>query len=61
MMKVTQRRIQYSYELLASNNKPLDEIAEMCGYHSVEHFIRQFKAVTGTTPESTEKIFTLSE
>lgn len=50
MSDVIQSRIQYSYELLASNNKSISEIAEVCGYHSTEHFIRQFKAVTGMTP-----------
>ena len=50
MSDVIQSRIQYACELLTSNRKPLSEIAEMCGYHSVEHFIRQFKSVTGTTP-----------
>ncbi len=47
---VIQSRIQYACELLAFNNKPLEEIAEMCGYRSVEHFIRQFKSTMGVTP-----------
>lgn len=50
MGDVIQSRVQYSCELLASNNKPLEEIAQLCGYHSTEHFIRQFKSVTGITP-----------
>ena len=50
MSDVIQSRIQYSCELLTCNRKPLGEISEMCGYHSVEHFIRQFKSVNGTTP-----------
>lgn len=47
---VIQSRIQYACELLMSNHKPISEIADMCGYHSIEHFIRQFKTVTGITP-----------
>ena len=47
---VIQSRTQYATELLTSNTKPIKEIAELCGYQSTEHFIRQFKTVTGTTP-----------
>lgn len=59
MKDVIQSRIQYACELLASNNKGLNAIAEMCGYHSVEHFIRQFKAVTGITPGKYRKSYCL--
>ena len=50
MNDVIQSRIHFSCELLASNNMSLDKISQMCGYHSTEHFIRQFKTVIGTTP-----------
>lgn len=50
MNDVIQSRIQYACELLTSGSKPLSEIAELCGYHNVEHFIRQFKAVMRVTP-----------
>lgn len=59
MADVIQSRIQYACELLASNHKKLHVIAQMCGYHSVEHFMRQFKAVTGTTPGEYRKSYCL--
>lgn len=47
---VIQSRIQYACDLLMSNHKPIAEIAEICGYHSVEHFCRQFKTIMGISP-----------
>jgi len=47
---VMQSRIECAQELLLSTNRPVSEIGEMCGYHSTEHFIRQFKTITGMTP-----------
>ncbi len=47
---VIQSRVQLATQLLSSSNKPLDEIAELCGYHHTEHFIRQFKSLIGVTP-----------
>ena len=29
----------------------INEISENCGYANVEHFIRQFKKKTGTSPK----------
>ncbi|WP_310602103.1 helix-turn-helix transcriptional regulator [Anaerosporobacter sp.] len=50
MKDVIQSRLQRACELLISNNKPLDEIAKLCGYQYTEHFIRQFKSYMGITP-----------
>ena len=50
MNDVISSRIKYACELLASGNLPVSEIAEQCGYTNTEHFIRQFKISTGTTP-----------
>ncbi|BBF44891.1 transcriptional regulator, AraC family [Lachnospiraceae bacterium KM106-2] len=47
---VIESRMQASEELLLSTDKLLDEIAELCGYHHTEHFIRQFKKWYGMTP-----------
>ena len=47
---VIRSRIQAACDLLLSNNTPLNEIAELCGYHNVEHFNRQFKSIMGCTP-----------
>ena len=43
-------RIQLAEELLLSTPESVERIAERCGYVSVEHFIRQFKRRTSTTP-----------
>lgn len=43
-------RVSRASHLLSLGMLSLTEIAEMCGYQSIYHFIRQFKAVTGTTP-----------
>ena len=43
-------RIQLAEELLLSTPESVERIAERCGYVSVEHFIRQFKRRTNTTP-----------
>lgn len=47
---VIESRMQSAEELLLSTNKLLDEIAELCGYHSTEHFVKQFKKRYGITP-----------
>lgn len=45
-------RIGYAQELLASTDLSIDEIAEACGYTSKIHFYRQFRSITGTTPNA---------
>ncbi len=47
---VIRSRIQAACDLLASTRKPVEEIAELCGYHHTEHFIRQFKQEINMTP-----------
>ncbi len=47
---VIDSRMEMAIELLQSTNKSVSEIAEQSGYRNVEHFIRQFKKKTGTTP-----------
>ncbi len=47
---VTKSRIQKACELLSSTHKSVETISEEVGYQYTEHFIRQFKAETGTTP-----------
>ena len=50
MQDVIQSRVKYAGELLLFHCMSIEEIADLCGYHSTEHFIRQFKAITGITP-----------
>lgn len=49
-------RLSHAKLLLASSNTPVYEVAEKCGYSNTEHFIRQFRNETGTTPEKFRKI-----
>lgn len=53
---VINSRIQAAGELLISTSKSIEEVAETCGYHNTEHFIRQFKGKTGLTPAKYRKI-----
>lgn len=55
MSDVISSRIQTAGELLTSTRKNIEEIAEICGYHNTEHFIRQFKKKTGITPTKYRK------
>lgn len=45
-------RIRKAREQLAYTEKPVSEIADACGYHNIEHFCRQFRQQTGTTPSA---------
>ena len=43
-------RAQVARSLLYKNGRSLEEVAEIAGYTSVDHFIKQFKNVMGITP-----------
>ncbi|MEG2582970.1 MAG: AraC family transcriptional regulator [Oscillospiraceae bacterium] len=43
-------RIERGKHLLLSSKMTVEQIAEMCGYTNVYHFIRQFKKVSGVSP-----------
>jgi len=58
---VINSRIQAASELLISTNKSVEEIAETCGYHNTEHFIRQFKKIAGVTPTKFRRIDFISK
>ena len=47
---VISARVQAAEELLTATKESVERIAERCGYENTEHFIRQFRARTGTTP-----------
>lgn len=47
---VIQSRIDYSKGLLSTTDIPVMKIAEMSGYNSSPHFIRQFKSRVNMTP-----------
>lgn len=44
-------RIEKARELLESRDLSVSELCRLCGYSNEYHLIRQFKAVTGTTPK----------
>ena len=48
-------RILRSCELLSATDTKVEEIAEMCGYSSVSHFVKLFREKTGKTPASYRK------
>ena len=47
---VIRARIRMSKNFLTGTNLTVSEIAELCGYNSTEHFIRQFVQRVGVTP-----------
>lgn len=55
MSDVIESRIQAASELLVSTKKSIEEVAEACGYHSTEHFIRQFQKKNRLTPAKYRK------
>lgn len=50
MTEVTNCRMEYARYLLSSTDYRVRHIAEMCGYESDVHFMRQFKKSVGITP-----------
>ena len=48
---VIRARINTAKSMLQYSSKSINEIAEECGYNNTEHFIRQFKKATSTTPK----------
>lgn len=52
---VIDSRIQAASELLTSTRKSIEEVAEICGYHNTEHFVRQFRKKNGITPAKYRK------
>lgn len=50
MEDVILSRITLAKKYLQSGNYSIAEIIPLCGYHSPEHFYRQFKKVTNMTP-----------
>ena len=48
-------RISYAKNILSTTDLPVEEIAIQCGYSNSVHFYRQFKKVTGLTPNQYRK------
>lgn len=52
---VTQKRMEKAKYLMGNSDFKIYEIAEICGYNSVNHFIGMFKKNTGMTPAQYKK------
>ena len=52
---LTSVRIKQARSLISSGNYSVAQIAEMVGYHNVEHFTRMFKKETKITPTQYRK------
>jgi len=50
MNEVINSRLEHAKFMLTTSDVPINQIAEMCGYKSDIHFMRQFKARIGVTP-----------
>ncbi len=50
MDDVIEGRLHRAQDQLMYTTKPIQEIAENCGYNNVEHFCRQFRQFVGCTP-----------
>ncbi len=55
MDDVIAARIQMAKERLIYTPNTILEISEICGYHNVEHFCRQFRKYTGYSPGNFRK------
>ena len=55
MNDVIQSRIEHSKYLLSTTDIPIIKIAEICGYNSAPHFMRQFRSRTDMTPKEYRK------
>lgn len=50
MNEVINSRIEHAKYMLTTTDAPIKQIAEICGYKSDVHFMRQFKSRIGITP-----------
>ena len=50
--EIVRQRIERAKRLLTSTNKPMKEIAALCGYCNAGYFTNTFRAETGLTPKA---------
>ena len=50
MNDVIKARVSAAKKMLRHSDMKISTISEKCGYKNVEHFTRQFKSITGSTP-----------
>lgn len=61
MADVTASRMQNAQHLLIHSDKLIQEIAELCGYHSYENFCRQFRKYACYPPSEYRRLHCESE
>ena len=60
MAWLQRERIYRARELLESTDSPLTDVAEQCGYQSLETFRVAFKRIVGTSPATYRSRFSRS-
>lgn len=55
MGDVIKTRVELAQDRLTYSSTSITEVAGRCGYQNVEHFCRQFKSITGMTPNEFRK------
>ena len=50
--EIARQRIERAKRLLAGTDKPIKEIASLCGFCNAGYFTNAFRSATGTTPKS---------
>ncbi len=53
---ILNERISLAKKLLTSSNLTMQEICDQCGFSSTSYFHKQFKRITGITPQQFKKI-----
>lgn len=61
MEDVFNKRIELAKHYLTHSQYTITQIAELCGYQSSEHFFRQFRRLTSTTPSNYRQKFRRDE
>lgn len=56
MDDVIKSRINMAKKYLVYETYTISEIVTLCGYRNIEHFFRQFKQITGVTPNQFRKL-----
>lgn len=56
MAELTEMRIEKAKGLLRGTDKPVNAVAEECGYESYTSFVRQFRSKEGMTPTAYRKL-----
>ncbi len=55
---IQNERIELAKKLLASSTKSIQDVTEQCGFSSTSYFHKQFKRVTGMTPQQYRSVHT---